>query len=39
MLTATRNRVFAGGSAALIMLVGPADYATPPACADPSAVS
>lgn len=36
MLTATRNRVFAGGSAALIMLAGLAGYATSPAYADPA---
>lgn len=32
----TRNRVFAGGSAALIMLAGLAGYATSPAYADPA---
>lgn len=36
MLTATRNRMFAGGSAALIMLSGLAGYATSPAYADPA---
>lgn len=36
MLTTTRNRVFAGGSAALIMLAGLAGYATSPAYADPA---
>ena len=32
----TRNRMFAGGSAALIMLAGLAGYATSPAYADPA---
>ena len=36
MLTATRNRMFVGGSAALIMLAGLAGYATSPAYADPA---
>nr|WP_296530900.1 hypothetical protein [uncultured Actinomyces sp.] len=36
MLTTTRNRLFAGGSAALIMLAGLAGYATSPAYADPA---
>lgn len=36
MLTTTRNRVFAGGSAALIMMAGLAGYATSPAYADPA---
>ena len=36
MLTTTKNRVFAGGSAALIMLAGLAGYATSPAYADPA---
>lgn len=36
MLTTTKNCVFAGGSAALIMLAGLAGYATSPAYADPA---
>ena len=36
MLTTTKNRVFAGSSAALIMLAGLAGYATSPAYADPA---
>lgn len=36
MLTTIRNRVFAGGSAALIMLAGLAGYATSPAYAAPT---